>query len=114
MRRVFVLWRHPLFYESVRLLLRHPKVTLVGATSDYGAGKNQISALKPDVVIVEREDEGDIGTVDPVDLLQKGSTVMSLGLADNELSVYQRQQRTVASSDELLGLVLAGATDDQE
>jgi DNA-binding NarL/FixJ family response regulator len=104
-RRVFVLWRHPLFYESVRLLLRHPAVAMVGATSDDTNLQEMVAALKPDVVIVETAGEEDQRPV-PTDLLETVANLLSLNLSDNELSVYSRRDRIVGDARELLSLVL--------
>ena len=105
-RKVFVLWRHPLFYESVRLLVRDPAVALVGATSDPVGVHEQLAALRPDVVIMEKVigEEGE--TPDPVGLLGTGARVLCLNLSDNELSVYSREDHTVAEAQDLLTLIL--------
>ena len=104
-RRVFVLWRHPLFYESVRLLLRHPAVAIVGATSDDTTVQEMVSALKPDVVIVEEVGE-DWQRLDPIGLLETVAKLLSLNLSDNELSVYSRRDHTVDDAHALLALIL--------
>ena len=104
-RRVFVLWRNPLFYESVRLLLRHPAVAMVGATSDDTTVQEMVAALKPDVVIVETAGEEDQRPV-PTVLLETVAKLLSLNLSDNELSVYSRRDHTVGDAGELLSLVL--------
>ena len=54
MRRVFVIWTNPLFFDFVRLLLRHPAIELVGATSDHATSQSEIDRLRPDAVIVEK------------------------------------------------------------
>lgn len=105
-RRVYVIWSHPLFHESVRALLKHPDIEWVGATSDYVAAREQIASLRPDTVLVEQGESG----VPPeaLGILQACSwkvRVVGLGLADNELRVYHCEQRRVRKADDLLRLV---------
>jgi DNA-binding NarL/FixJ family response regulator len=107
-RRVFVVWTHPIFHESVRLLLNHPDVELVGATSDYGAAQREILGLQPDTVLVE--EPGGSLRAEVMGILEASPwsvRVIGLSLEDNSLSVYHREQRTVAQSDDLLQLVLS-------
>lgn len=107
-RRVFVVWTHPIFHESVRLLLNHPEVELVGATSDYVAAQHEILGLQPDTVLVE--EPGGSLRAEVMGILEASPwtmRVIGLSLEDNSLSVYHREQRTVAQRDDLLQLVLS-------
>jgi AmiR/NasT family two-component response regulator len=105
-RRVFVIWTNPLFHEFVRLLLVHPKVEMVGATSDYAIVQTNINTLCPDTVIVEVTDNN----LDLVMNIMKASRsnirIIGLNLTNNALSVYQHQQQMVAKADDLLGVLL--------
>ncbi len=106
-RQVFVVWTHPLFYTSLRLILDDPNIDLIGAASDYAAAHDQVISLQPDTIIVE-EGEGDIST-EVMALLQicpSGGRVIGLNLVDNQLSVYHREQRLVGRAEDLLGLIL--------
>jgi DNA-binding NarL/FixJ family response regulator len=108
-RRVFVIWTHPIFHESVRLLLNHPEVELVGATSDYLAAQDEILSLQPDTVLVE--EVGESVRAEVMEILEASSwsvRVIGLSLADNSLRIYHREQRTVAQGEDLLQLVLSG------
>lgn len=105
-RRVFVVWTHPLFYESVRLLLDDPSVDLVGAISDYAVAHKHIMMLKPDIIIVE-EKEGDL-SAEVLTFLRDSpldARILGLNLADNQLFVYHRERRTVGRAEDLLHLV---------
>jgi len=107
-RRVFVIWTHPLFYESVRLLLQHPDVEWTGATSDRVAAQAQIVSLRPDTILIE-EEEGSNAPAETLEILEASSAdmrVIRLSLADNELRVYHREQRTVGQTEDLLHLIL--------
>lgn len=104
-RRVFVIWTHPLFHESVRLLLAQSRVEIVGATSDHAAAQSQIAALGPDVVIVEQANGEAQASVETMSILRAGPRVIQLSLADNEISLYQREQRTAARAEDLVRLI---------
>jgi DNA-binding NarL/FixJ family response regulator len=113
-KRVFVIWTHPLFHDSVRLLLSKSEVEIVGATSDHAAAQNQIAALAPDVVIVEQTDGEEQSSVETISILRAGPQVIRLGLADNEISLYQRERRTAAKADDLVSLITGQRQQDAE
>lgn len=107
-RRVFVLWTHTLFRDSVRQLLSHPEVEWVGETQDYASAWDEIEELHPDTVLVEETDDHSSG--ETVEILKHSSWnvyVVGLNLSNNDLRVYHREQRTVKDSNDLLDLVLA-------
>ncbi len=109
-RRVFVIWTYPLFHELVRLLLSHPDVEWEGATSDHAAVHAQIASLRPDTILIEEEEEGGV-SAEVLDILEASASdvrVMRLSLADNELSVYHREQRKLVRAEDLLSLVRTG------
>jgi hypothetical protein len=41
-RQVFIIWTHPLFQESIALLMHHPEIELVGETDDHDSASKQI------------------------------------------------------------------------
>lgn len=105
---MFVIWTHPLFHESVRLLLKHPEVEWVGATSDHAAVRGQIASLHPDTILVEVE-EDQHASAETLEILEASSSeirVIQLGLVDNQLTVYHREHRTVEQPSDLLRLIL--------
>jgi len=110
-QRVYVIWTHPLFLDSLRILLNHPGIEWVGASSNYMAVKNELFSLKPDCVIVE-EVETDLVAIE-MDILKISSWVVrliGLNLDDNHLNVYHREQRSVVNADDLLRLILSDPT----
>lgn len=106
-RRVFVIWAHALFHAALRRILTQPEIEWVGATSDHTAAHDQIARLQPDTILIE-EAEGDEVLDEMLAILEASSAdvrVIRLSLADNELSMYQREQRTVAEAEDLLRLI---------
>jgi DNA-binding NarL/FixJ family response regulator len=107
-RRVYLVWISPLFHESVRLLLNHPQIELVGSGSEFERAQGEIRSLQPDMIIVEEGDD----KLAPAELLRileaspGEKHVARLSLQDNELTVYHRHQRTVAQVEDLLNLIL--------
>ena len=109
-RRVFIYWTHPLFYDSVRMLLNHPEIEWVGSSSDYGAGWSQIMSVPPDTILVE-EVEGSIPdeVLHLVEASHWNGRVVGLNIHDNQMRMYQHIQRTVGKAEDLLQWIL----DDQ-
>lgn len=106
-RRVFVIWTHPLFHESVRLLLDHPQIDWAGATSDHEAAQRHIADLRPDTILIE-ELEGSQAGEEALKLLESISSdirIIRLGLENNVLTIYHREQRTVGQAGDLLRLI---------
>lgn len=104
--RVYMLWTHPLFSETVGRLLQGVEVDIIGGSSDPATGLEEISRLKPDVVIAE---EGPSGSpTEAIEILRAGPAeilVLGLNLSDNGLQVYRREQRTVADPEDLLQIL---------
>jgi AmiR/NasT family two-component response regulator len=112
-KRVFVIWTHPLFYESIRLLL-DKEVEIVGSTSDHAEGNREIAELKPDIVIIEAlEGLKDLES-ETIAILQKGPKVIHLSLEDNELNVYLRQHKTMDEPTDLMQMILESADSSPE
>jgi DNA-binding NarL/FixJ family response regulator len=105
-QRAFVIWTHPLFHESVRRLLQHPDVEWVGGTSDHAAAREQIASLRPDTILIEQGESG--APPEALEVLEACSwkvRVVGLGMDDNRLIVYRREQRTVVQAGDLLRLI---------
>lgn len=105
-RRVFIIWSHPLSHESVRRLLNHPDIEIVGATSSYSTARDEITRLQPDTVIVEEMHDSTHAEVVGILESSHGVTrVIGFSLNDNKLNVYHREERLVARAEDLLSLV---------
>jgi DNA-binding NarL/FixJ family response regulator len=110
-QRVFIIWSHPLFHESVRLLLDHPDIEFVGTTSDYKTAHEEILSLQPDTIIVE-EEEGGLPN-EKMKYLESYPwkvRITFLNLTDNQLHMYQHEQRTIGQAEDLLRLILSETT----
>jgi DNA-binding NarL/FixJ family response regulator len=106
-RRVFIIWTHPLFHESVRLLLNHPLIEWVGATSDYAAAQEKIINLRPDTILVEEVEEDKSTRAQEIfDAISWKMQVIGLNLANNRLSLYHLEPGIVGQVDDLLNLIL--------
>jgi DNA-binding NarL/FixJ family response regulator len=112
-KRVYLIWTHPLFYESIRLLLNH-EVDLVGSTDDHAKGDREIAELKPEVVIIETPAGLEGLGAETISILRKGPRVIHLSLEDNELSLYLRQHKTMDEPNDLMQIILEGTDQSQE
>ena len=107
-QRVYVMWAHPLFHDSLRQLLNHTDINWVGAASDFTIAVEEISRLHPDTILIE-ELEGETTTATFMKILEKfqwNLRVVGVSLNDNQLSVYQHEQQTVGQPEDLIRLIL--------
>jgi len=106
-RRVFIIWKHPIFHESVCLLLKHPEVEMIGATTNYETVPTELLDLHPDTILVEEAEE--MGLTEMSHILQAitwGARILTFNLSDNKLSIFHREQKTVGHYEDLLHLIL--------
>ncbi|HUV29052.1 MAG TPA: hypothetical protein VMW34_16950 [Anaerolineales bacterium] len=107
-QRVYVIWTHPLFHDSLRQLLDHTEINWLGAASDFTIAVEEISRLHPDTILIE-ELEGETTTsafMEIVEKFQWNLRVVGISLNDNQLSVYQHAQQTVGQPEDLIRLIL--------
>jgi DNA-binding NarL/FixJ family response regulator len=108
-RRVFVIWAHPLFYETLRALLNHSSIEIAGASSNYQTARADIETQRPDIVIIEELDNESVSQSETFRLLDESQwavKIVRLNLQDNNLLLYQREQKTIGQVDDLLKLIL--------
>lgn len=109
MRRVFMIWTNPLFHESAVLLLKHPDIDIVGATTDFKTAREDIMRLQPDTILFEKTHAG--LPVDVMGILETESwnvRIIELSLDTNEMNLYRREHQTVIQAGDLLQFVLGG------
>jgi len=103
-----VIWTHPLFHESVRLLLKHPSIIWLGAAKDRSKAREEIARLHPDTILFEKTGGGiPVGLVEILEAEKWDMRIIGLSLDDNELSLYHRKQTMVVAADDLLRIVLS-------
>jgi DNA-binding NarL/FixJ family response regulator len=107
-QRIFIVWVHPIFRETVRLLLKHPAIEIVGLSADRQTALAEMETLKPDTIIIE-EAEDIVLTHSEVaqflDACSWESRVIRLSLQDNEVWLYQQQRQSISSSEEFLQVI---------
>lgn len=106
--RVFIIWAHPLFDETVRRLLQDWGVDVVGSASDQHTALSEIASLNPNVVILEDPDEpSDSEQQKTMAIINASPHVIRLNLNDNELRSYRREKRTVGKIEDLADLLMS-------
>jgi DNA-binding NarL/FixJ family response regulator len=105
-RRVFIAWSHSLFYGSVRLLLQHPDIEIIGANAESETLWHEVNIFRPDTIIIERRGTGDSIMLGP----QTGDSwhprIIHAGLHDNTAHVCRCEQHILEQADDLLRIVL--------
>lgn len=107
-RRTLVFCRHLLFAQGLRTLLDDREgIKVVGIETDEPRAMESIKALKPDIVIVERGEDGV-----PIDNLlsflvreSPESRLIGLSLGQNEIDVYYGHHTVVRSAEDLIDVM---------
>jgi len=107
-QQIFILWFTPLFYDSLRWLLKHPDIKFVGATSNYSAAHTEIHYAKPNIILIENNGKVHNEIVmDYFDTSHGAIKIIFLGLTDTKLDVYHHEQRSLDKTEDLLELILS-------
>jgi len=108
-RRVFIIWTHPLFHDTVHALLTQPEIEVVGASAVYAEALSEMEVLHPDTVIVEQTEQNKPETDSEVmHILETSpwcSRIVRMSLHDNDLWIYHREQWTINNRAELLQII---------
>lgn len=106
-RQVYIIWAHPLFHESMRLLLDHPQIQFVGETSDYLAAQEELVRLRPDILLME-DDNGEehARIMEYFQACPWSMMIFLISMDDNELGIYHHEKRAVVRTNDLLSWVL--------
>jgi DNA-binding NarL/FixJ family response regulator len=105
-QRIFIIWSNELFRESVRLLLDHPDIEIIGAAADFANAQDEILHLQPDTLIIE--DIGRGAHAEALAILESShfvKRIIGFSLDDNKLRVYRREEITVVRAEDLLSMV---------
>lgn len=92
--RIYIVYHHALFAQGIRSLLRgRPAMRVIGMQSDVAKAVEAVSALRPEVIIVE---ESDAAVQSPTlgAILERHPTgrVVTLDLDHNFATVYDRHR----------------------
>ena len=107
-QRIFIVWAHPIFRETVSRLLDHPAVEIVGLSADRQTAVAEIEALKPDTIIIEETEDTAHTHGEAARIMEACSwelRVIRLSLQDNELWLYQQQRRSISNIEEFLRVI---------
>lgn len=116
LKSVFAVWTHPLFHVSIRMLLNHPEIDWLGSTSDYTIALDKILKFKPEIIIIEEEQEGRT----PIKLMKNLESyhmdffIIGLNLNDNKVNVYHHQEHQVIKADDLIRLILGDSYQEEQ
>ena len=107
-RRVYIVWSNPLFRDTIRLLLNHPMLEIVGTGSQLDVVLNDIERTKPEIIIVEQTEDNSVTQIDAMKILKAcpwEARVIRLSLEDNELWVYHHQRQIINATEDFLRIV---------
>jgi AmiR/NasT family two-component response regulator len=108
-QRVFIVWSYSLFCDTVRAVLNHPQIEVVGQTSDQESIQARVAALQPDIVIIEDTGEGLAISARALQILEDNSgkpRVFRMSLEDNELRVFSEERVILSQVEDLRKLIL--------
>ncbi len=115
-KSVYAIWTNPLFHVSIRMLLNHPDIDWLGSTSDPTIALDKISNLKPEINIIEEEQESKT----PIKLMKNLEShhldffIIGLNLNDNKLNIYHHQEQKVVNGDDLIRLILGDSYKEEQ
>jgi len=107
-RRAFIVYRHPLFGDAVRLLLTHGGIQVLGMESDWDSARKQITALRPDVVLLELEGDDTPPIWTPSDWAEVGAKqpmTIGVSLLDNRAYIWHREDKVLMEATDLVQLI---------
>lgn len=107
-RRIYIVWVHPLFCDTVRLLLTHPSIEIVGLSDDYEIATKDVAEHKPDTVIIEDTEESAVTRIKTSDIMNRfpeTARIIRLSLKDNELWVYRHERQSITNIEDFLRII---------
>lgn len=108
LRTIFIVWSHPLFRDSIRILLKSPVIEIVGTESRREKILAKIKLCEPEIIIVEESIDDTPPHIDALQILRECSwkaCVIRLSLRDNELWLYQHERGSIKNADHLMNVV---------
>ncbi len=111
MSRVYLIFRNQLFSDAVGAVLRtHSEIELVGSTDNPEQVADDVSALAPDVILLEETDDGPvISNVHRILSSPIPFRLIMLRLDENGMHVWsQTWRQTVRPQDLVEAIITAG------
>ena len=106
-KRIFVIWFHPLFHDSVRMLLVHPNIEWIGEATDIVVAEEKILQNCPDTVIFEEIDNSIPDRIVAIpEKCPSVEKVIGFNLNNNELRIYHHEQKVVAHVNDLIQSII--------
>ena len=111
--RVFLICINRLVCEAVNLVLRREGFDLVGLETDQETALAQVRALRPDVVLVEGNGNGDHADAKLLTALarlayeREDLRIIRLSLIDEQLHIYHQEQRRMVTTQDLVAAIRA-------
>lgn len=107
-RRIYIVWVHPLFCDTVRLLLTHPLIEIVGLSNDYEIAAKHVAELVPDTVIIEDTEESAVTRIKLSEVIghfPETERIIRLSLKDNELWEYRHERQSITNIEDFLRII---------
>lgn len=100
-KTTFIISSHLMFQHGLESLLSEQEgVEILGCASNVEMALEQIKILKPDVVILDSTRLSGDGLLNFVRTLHRDVKIIGLNLHNNQLTLYQRNQRTAEGYQE--------------
>lgn len=106
--RVYLIGVNRLVCEGVNALLRREGIELIGMETDSKLALAQVSALEPDVVLIESDGKSDAGVLAALTQLSCDSDkllLIRISVVDEELHIYHQEQRRFINTQDLVGAI---------
>jgi DNA-binding NarL/FixJ family response regulator len=105
MKRVMILSRQTVFWWGIKSLLqKKARCDIVAWETELDQALEQIHKLRPDVVLVEREDvhADNLGLIHRILNVRPKISVISLSLEENGFSLYRKERYVVDDVEDLI------------
>jgi len=110
MKQIYIVSNHAMFGRGLESLLREEEnVNIVGQETNIKRAIERIKTIRPDVVILDTDSPA--SEVMPILREIPGVKVVGLSLQNNQLHVYQAQQRVATGVQDLLDAVKGDTSD---
>lgn len=102
-----MIWKNPIFRDSLRMLLNHPDVEVVGNGNVLEQAALEIAGLKPNTILVEITNQHAL--LELLEILEHEKSqlqIIGMNMENNQATLFHRESRVVFHEDELLEIIL--------